>query len=83
MLINQIDDAVRLRNYRKNAIKLREASESGHVDLVLWHAGEKIDPASHICIECVRRAIAAECDREIADYERQLTELGITVSSQS
>jgi hypothetical protein len=78
MDLSMLDRVTALSNYRRNAAKLREAAKCGHLDLTIWHEGNKIDPASHIDMTCVRDAIEAACDAKIAEYEAELTRHGVT-----
>lgn len=76
MKLCNLDEVVKLRNWRKNAESLRRCAESGLMTLKFSGFEE---PSSCIALDCVRRAVMAECDREIANYEEQLKELGVEV----
>lgn len=76
MKLCDLDEVTRLKNYRTNCQSLRRAAECGRMDLKL---GNIEHPESHISLECVRRAVMAECDREIENYETKLREYGVEV----
>lgn len=76
MTLDQIDDAVRLRNYRKNVIGLAEAAKSAYMSLEF--SGYK-NPESHISLDVVRDAVVAECQRLQAAYEAELAAMGVMI----
>lgn len=76
MKLCDLEDVIRLRNYREKAMELQKASQSGFMELRF--AGFQ-DPASTISLECVRRAVAEECQREIDNWDAQLRKLGIEI----
>ena len=76
MKLEQIEDAVRLRNYRRNVINLAEAAKSGFMRLSFDGCE---NPDSHISLHVVRDAIVAECQREQAKYEAELIAMGVEV----
>lgn len=76
MKLADIEDVIRLRNYRAKAIDLQKSAESGFMELRF--AGFD-DPASCISLECVRRAVSDECQREIDGYDDQLRKLGVEI----
>lgn len=76
MKLSNLDDAVRLRTYRANVMRLAEIAKSGWIDLKF--AGEP-HPDSHISLQCVRDAVIAECERERRKYEAELAEMGVVV----
>ena len=75
--LDQIDDAVRLRNYRRNVMLLAECAASGYMKLEITGCQH---PDSHISMNVVREAIVAECQRLRAEYEAELAALGVTTT---
>lgn len=74
MTLDQIDDAVRLRNYRKNVMGLAQAAREGYMSLEF--SGYQ-HPDSHISLQCVRDAVVAECARLREEYEDELMAMGV------
>lgn len=74
MTIDQIDDAVRLRNYRRNVMGLAEAARSS--SMTLTFTGFQ-NPDSHISLKCVRDAVLTECERKQKEYEAELRAMGV------
>lgn len=77
MTLDQIDDAVRLRNFRKNVMELANVARESFMELTFTGFPH---PDSHISLECVRNAVVAECERDRAIYEAELIALGVTLS---
>lgn len=78
MTIDQIEDAIKLRNYRKNVMELAETASSSF--MTLQFTGCK-SPESHISLHVVRDAVIAECRRLQAEYEAELAAMGVTLTS--
>ena len=76
MTLDQIDDAIRLRNYRKNVMDLADTADCGLMRLSFSGCPY---PDSHISLRVVRDAVIAECRRLQAEYEAELGAMGITV----
>lgn len=78
MKLSQIDEAVKLRNCRRHALEMIDAT-SGPMYLHFMYAGAKYDPATAVSVDCVRDAIRDACLKSIAAYEKELDALGVTV----
>lgn len=81
MNINHLEHVTALRNHREKALELRTAAASGTVDFTLFFEGQKLDPFSVISAEPVRQAIIESCTDYIVDLEKELKDLGVTVSA--
>lgn len=80
MMIDSLERATALRNYRDKAKALRHAAASSPVDFAIWHEGEKLDPFSVISAEPVRQAVIDACTDYIVEIETELRSLGVSVS---
>jgi len=78
MNINDLDEALRLRTYRKKAIELKAALR-GPMECHFWYEGQKYDPFALVPCDPVRDAIEVACDRFIAEQESALRKIGVTI----
>lgn len=76
MKLCNLDEVTKFKKYREHCQILRRCAESSMMELKFTGCP---DPDAHISLECVRRAVMAECDREIENYETKLKELGVEV----
>ena len=81
MTLDEIDDAVRHRNYRRKAQRMREAFESGSFNPMAIRDGETHYLGTLVPTTSVRDAAVAALDAFIAEQERELASLGVDVSS--
>lgn len=81
MYLEDLDDVIVWRNHRQKYIDLRKGAESGSMgDLTIFHEGNKLNVWSIISADAVRVAIAKECDRLIAEKDKELGALGVNVA---
>lgn len=76
MHIDDFDRVSQLRNHRQRYIELREAARRSYVSE--FKIGG-INVFGVICVDPVRQAIAAECDKLIADADNSLRRLGVVL----
>jgi len=79
MKLSNLEDVTVLRNYRRNAAKMRDAAMSGSIVVTLSH---DLDPFSFIEAEPIRKVLHDELDRFVKEQERKLSELGVEVDDQ-
>lgn len=77
MKLADLDEVTRLRNYRRNAMRLRDCSESHPFECKFGWSPDMIDVASHISLMPIRAAIKREAEEHIAGYEAELRNLGV------
>ena len=80
MTLDEIDDAVRHRNYRRNAQRMREAFNSGIFAPTATWDGETHHLGTLVPVTSVRDAAVAALDAFIAEQERELAGLGVDVA---
>jgi hypothetical protein len=83
MTLDDIDEAVMLRNHRAKAMALADAARSGPIDLRLARMGEKFDAFSIIPAMTVRDAVVLACQQFIAEIDGKLSLLGVAVPTKS
>lgn len=81
MRLEDLDDVVALRNYRKKLLALRPVAESG-----FFHVQIGLDPmirdlSSHMSLESVREFVVGRIDSKIREYEMELARLGVEVEN--
>ena len=80
MKLSELDDVTVLRNYRRNAAKIRGAALTGPFAVTVWN---DLDPFAFIEAGPIRQAVYDELGRFVAEQERKLRELGVTVDEDS
>lgn len=77
MKLDDLEEVTTLRNHRRNAIRLRDASEGHPFECKLGWSPDAIDVASHISLMPIREAIKREAETCIAEYEAKMRTLGV------
>ena len=81
MKLDDINEVAMLRNHRKKALALREASNSNPIEAKVFNEGVRIDVFSAISAEPIRAAISNACTESIIAIEARLKALGVYIQN--
>jgi hypothetical protein len=77
MKLEDLEEVTKLRNHRRNAIRLRDASESHPLVCTLGWSPDPMDVARHISVMPIRETIKREAETFIAETDAKLRSLGV------
>ena len=81
MFIEDLDEAIMLRNHRRKFEELKMAAEGGSMgDFKVFYNGGCWDVWSIIGADPIRKAIVAECERELAENTAKLGAINVNPS---
>lgn len=82
--IDNLDEVIRIRNFRKKVLQLRQSARHSPIDCrIALGDGAMSDVFSIIGAQPAREVIVQACDLALEEYEAQLAVFGVTVTEES
>jgi hypothetical protein len=77
MKLDDLDEAIKLRNHRAKCLDLRRKAESNPLVVQVGYSGHETEVGSVFSLAPIREAITRECDLFLAENTVALQRIGV------